>query len=120
MADPRYDAARNMYVMGAGPSDDTAQLVDGAITHVDGVHALTKGSIGAYTIAVPTAGEEGMRVCIVARTAFAHVLTVAGGLGGVAADDVLTWNGKVGSNITLLADNGFWVPDGAPYGVAIT
>jgi hypothetical protein len=119
MGQPRYDSARNQYVYGANPDDDTAQLVDGAISHIDGVHALTKASIGAYTLSVPTAAEEGMRIQIVSRTAFAHVVTVAGGLGGNAGDDVLTF-AKVGDNIPLLADNGRWVPDGAPYGVVIS
>lgn len=120
MGQPRYDAAKNQYVYGAGPDDDTAQLVDGAITHIDGVHALTKASAGAYTVSVPTAAEEGMRLVIISRTAFAHVLTVASGLGGNAADDVLTFGNKVGNNITLIADNGFWVPDGTAYGVTIS
>ncbi|MEO8680283.1 MAG: hypothetical protein ABI665_14630 [Vicinamibacterales bacterium] len=119
MGQPRYDAARNQYIYGAGPDDDTAQLVDGAITHVDGVHALTKAGVGAYTLAAPTADKEGMRILIVSRTAFAHVVTVAGGLGGNAGDDVLTF-AKVGDNIELLADGLFWVPVGAPYGVVIS
>jgi hypothetical protein len=120
MGQPRYDATKNQYIFGSGADEDTAQLVDGAITHVDGVHALTKASVGAYTLSVPTAGEEGMRLTITSRTAFAHVVTVAGGLGGNAADDVLTFDGKVGSTIELLADNLKWVPTGAPYGVVIS
>lgn len=119
MDQPRYDSVKNQYVFGPGPSDDTLQPVDGAITHAQGVHALTKGSIGAYTLAPPTADEEGIRILVVSRTAFAHVLTVTGGLGGNAADDVLTY-AKVGDNIELLADNLHWVPVGAPYGVVIS
>jgi len=119
MGQPRYDATRNQYVYGDGPDDDIAQAVDGAITHVDGTHALTKGSAGAYTLAAPTADKEGMRILIVARTAFAHVVTVAAGLGGNAADNVLTF-AKVGDSIELQADNLFWVPTGAPYGVVIS
>lgn len=115
----RYDPVRNQYVYGAGPDDDTVQAVDGAITHVDGTHALTKGSIGAYTLAPPTAGEEGMRIFLVSRSAFAHVVTVTGGLGGNAGDDVLTF-AKVGDGIELQADGLFWVPTGAPYGVVIS
>jgi hypothetical protein len=119
MDQPRYDSGKNQYVEGAGPTDDTLQAVDGAITHAQGVHALTKGSIGAYTLSVPTADEEGIRIHIVSRTAFAHVVTVTGGLGGNAADDVLTF-AKVGDGIELLADNLHWVPVGAPYGVVIS
>jgi len=116
----RYDAVKNQYVAGADADADVANLVDGPITHAEGVHALTKASVGAFTLSVPTAAEEGMRLTIVSRTAFAHVVTCAGGLGGNAGDDVLTFTNKVGSNITLIADNGFWVPDGTPYGVAIS
>jgi hypothetical protein len=119
MDQPRYDAIKNQYLYGPGPTDDTLQPIDGAITHGQGTHALTKGSVGAYTLSNPTADEEGIRIFIVSRTAFAHVVTVAGGV-GTAADDVLTWNGKVGSGIELQADNLFWVPVGAAYGVTIS
>lgn len=119
MGQPRYDATKNQYIYGANPDDDVLNAVDGAVTHADGVHALTKGSAGAYTLSVPTAGEEGTRILIVSRSAFAHVVTVAGGLGGNAADDVLTF-AKVGDAIELLADNLHWVPTGAPYGVVIS
>jgi hypothetical protein len=120
MGQPRYDPVRNQYVYGFDADSDVANLVDGAITHAEGVHALTKASVGAYTLSIPTAAEEGMHLTLVSRTAFAHVVTLAGGLGGNAADDVLTFTNKVGSNISLFADNGFWVPDGTAYGVAIS
>jgi hypothetical protein len=119
MGDARYDSTLNRYVGGPDATEVTLQPIDGAITHVPGKHALTKGSIGAYTLSVPTAAEAGTRLCIVSRTAFAHVLTVAGGLGGNAADNVLTF-AKVGDNIELEADGLFWVPVGAPYGVVIS
>jgi len=120
MAEPRYDSVLNRYV---SPEADQAPvasyLLDGAIAHASGRHALTKISAGAYTLSVPTANEDGNRITIVARTAFAHVVTVAGGLGGNAADDVLTFT-KVGDCIELIADNLKWVPTGAPYGVVIS
>lgn len=116
---PRYDAVKNQYVYGQGPDDDVANAIDGAITHAGGTHVLTKGSVGAFTLSAPTADEEGVRILIVSRTAFAHVVTVAGGLGGNAADDVLTF-AKVGDGIELQADNLHWVPVGAPYGVVIS
>jgi hypothetical protein len=120
MGQPRYDAVRNQYVYGDGPDDDIAQLVDGAITHAEGTHRLTKASVGAYTLSVPTASEEGTRLKIVNATAFAHVVTVAGGLGGNAGDDVLTWNAKIGSCIELEAGPGYWFPVSAPYLVVIS
>ena len=119
MGQPRYDSVKNQYVYGVDADADVANLVDGAITHAEGVHAISKASIAALTLSAPTAAEEGMRMTVVSRTAFAHVLTVTGGLGGNAADDVLTF-AKVGDNIELLADNLRWVPVGAPYGVVIS
>jgi hypothetical protein len=120
MGNPRYDAVRNQYVYGASPDDDVANAVDGAITHGGGTHRLTKGSVGAYTLSVPTADEEGTRLVIVSGSAFAHVVTVAGGLGGNAADDVLTFNAKIGSAIELEAGPGYWFPVSAPYLVVIS
>jgi hypothetical protein len=122
MGQPRYDAIKNQYVYGLdqGPDDDVANAVDGAITHAGGTHALTKPSVGAYTLSVPTADEEGTRLLITNRTAFAHVVTVAGGLGGNAADDVLTFNAKIGSAIELQAGPGYWFPVNAPYLVVIS
>jgi hypothetical protein len=120
MGQPRYDSTRNQYVAGSGDSDVTLQPIDGAVTHVDGTHRLTKGSVGAYTLAAPTVDKQGMRIFIVSGSAFAHVVTVAGGLGGNAGDDVLTFNVKVGSGIELQADNLFWVPTSAPYLVVIS
>jgi hypothetical protein len=120
MGQPRYDATRNQYVYGDGPDDDVLQAVDGAITHVGGTHALTKGSAGAYTLTPPTAGEEGTRIFLVSRSAFAHVVTLTEGLGGKgAAFDVMTF-AAVGDGIELQADNLHWVPVGAPYGVVIS
>jgi len=119
MGQPRYDATRNQYVYGDGPDDDTLDAVSGAIAHVGGTHALTKAGVAVMTLSAPTAGEEGMRLFIVSRTANAHTVTVAGGLGGNAADDVITF-AKVGDNIELQADNLHWVPVGAGYGVVIS
>ena len=117
---PRYSASRNQFVYGNDPGGDTVYTANGAITIVDGVHAIAKaGSLAAMTLAAPTAGDEGMVITIVARTAFAHTVTVAGGLGGNAGDDVITF-AKVGDSIQLLADALFWVPTGAPYGAVIS
>ncbi len=72
------------------------------------------------TLAAPTAADEGVRLVIIARTAFAHTVTIAAGVGGKgAAFDVLTF-AAVGDCIELVADNLVWVPVGAPYGVVIS
>jgi hypothetical protein len=118
---PRYDAARNQYVFGADAGQGpTLYAANGAITKSDGVHAITKSSAAAMTLAPPTAAEEGMRIVITLRTAFAHTITITEGLGGKgAAFDVMTGS-AVGDTIELLADNLHWVPIGAPYGFVIS
>ena len=117
-AGPRYDAVRNRYVRG-GDGDAFGYTVDGAITISAGVHKIAKTSAAAMTLAPPTASDEGCELAVEAATAFAHVLTVTGGLGGNAADDVLTF-AKVGDGIRLRASSLHWVPSGAPYGVVIS
>jgi hypothetical protein len=120
MAEPRFDASKNQYVYGADPSSDALQAVDGPITHSDGVHALTKATAGAYTLTPPLAGEEGMRLTIVARNAAAHVVTYPEGLGGNGGAFVKFTFGGNGHNICLLADNLHWVAEGAPFGVVVS
>lgn len=82
---------------------------DGAISPVAGEAVLTKGSAGAYTLAAPA--TDGMRLCITAGSAFAHVVTATdliqdGVTGG--AKDTMTFGAFVGSSIDLLAYNGKW------------
>jgi hypothetical protein len=100
--------------------DDTVYTANGAIAHINGVHAIAKtGSLAAMTLTPPTADEEGMKLIITSRTAFAHTVTITEGIGGKgAAFDTLTF-AAVGDTIELLADNLHWVPTGAPYGVVI-
>lgn len=115
---PRYSAVRNQMVR--GNEGTYLYPANGAIAIADGVHAITKGSAAAMTLAPPTAGDEGTQLTIVARTAFAHTVTLTEGLGGKgAAFDLMTF-AAVGDSITLIADNLHWVPMGAPYGVVIT
>jgi hypothetical protein len=117
---PRYSSARNQFIpVGPGGDAPTVYTADGAIGIADGTHVLAKTSAAAMTLAAPAASDDGMRIVIRARTAFAHVVTVAGGLGGNAADDVITF-AKVGDAIELLADNLKWAPIGAPYGAVIS
>jgi hypothetical protein len=119
MGQPRYDATRNQMVRGDSDAD-VAYAANGAITISDGVHAITKGSAAAMTLAPPAAADEGIRLIITARTAFAHTVTLTEGLGGKgAAFDVMTF-AAVGDTIELLADNAHWVPVSAPYGVVIS
>ena len=115
----RYDPIRNQYVYGDGPDDDTLEAADGAIAHVGGTHALTKAGVAAMTLTPPTAGEEGMRLFIVSRSANAHTVTITEGLAGLGAGQDLMTFPAIGDNITLQADNLHWVCVGAPRGVTI-
>jgi hypothetical protein len=116
--DARYDSSRNRYVSGVG-SEEFGYTVNGAITITPGVHKIAKTSAAAMTLAPPTASDEGCELAVEAATAFAHTLTVTGGLGGNAADDVITF-AKVGDGIKLRASSLHWVPVGAPYGAVIS
>ena len=119
---PRFNAAKNKFVQASPGSEDGATLyaANGAITIADGVHAITKGSAAAMTLAPPAAADEGIKLLIVGRTAFAHTVTITEGLGGKGASfDVMTF-AAVGDSIELLADNLHWVPTSAPYGVVIS
>jgi hypothetical protein len=120
MGSVRYDPVKNAYVYGPGPDDDVAQSADGAIVHSDGVHAITKGSIALLSLTPPTAGEEGIRMTVVSRTPFAHVITYAEGLGGRGGAFVKINFLNIGDSIVLLADNLHWVAVGAPFGATLS
>jgi hypothetical protein len=114
---PRFSKLRNQMVR--GNEGTYTYPANGAIAIADGVHAITKTSAAAMTLAAPAAGDAGTQITVTARTAFAHTLTVAGGIGGRGAThDVVTF-AAVGDSITLLADNLVWVPIAAPYGATI-
>jgi hypothetical protein len=119
MGQPRYNATKNQFEYGFDTDTDTAYTANGAIAIASGVVAIAKTSAAAMTLAAPAAADEGIRMVILARTAFAHTVTFAGGLGGNAADDVVTF-AKVGDSIEVVADNLKWCPVSAPYGAVIS
>jgi hypothetical protein len=85
---------------------------DGAIDPTADMAKLTKGSAGAYTLAAPTAAQEGHRLTIFAGSAFAHVVTATnllddGVTGG--AKDTATFAAFVGASITLIAADLKWI-----------
>jgi len=118
---PRYNAALNRFLYDLAAEVPAAlYAANGAIAIANGVHAITKGSAAAMTLAPPAAADEGTRITITARTAFAHTVTITEGLGGKGGSFDLMTFAAVGDSITLLADNLHWVPTGAPYGVVIS
>jgi len=84
----------------------TLMPINGAIPISTGLVKLTKGSIGAYTLAAPSAAQEGTELRIVAGSAFAHVVTATGlindGVTG-GAKSTITFGAFVGSSISLVA-----------------
>lgn len=86
-------------------------LVDGPLGMDSGLKFLTKGSAGAYTLALPPADLDGQELIIVSKTAFAHVVTTpAAGIanGTTGAKTTLTFAAFVGASVTLVASNGQW------------
>lgn len=86
---------------------------DGAIAFTEprNTAKLTKGSAGAYTLAAPTAAQEGYRLTIIGQSAFAHVVTATGLLDdGVTggAKNAATFGAFVGTSLELLAINLKW------------
>lgn len=86
---------------------------DGAIafSNPSNIAELTKGSAGAYTLAAPTAAQEGYRLLILNQSAYAHVVTATnllddGVTGG--AKDTATFGAFVGASLDLIAVNLKW------------
>lgn len=87
-----------------------AYAADGAIAISPGVHALTKAGVGAYTLAAPTAAQEGTHLIIFSTTANAHVITATNlindGVGPLL--DTITFDNVAGAHIQLVAYNLLW------------
>jgi hypothetical protein len=100
---------------------------DGAITIKSGKVILTKGSAAAITLAAPVAGaqsaggDDGKELEIYSTTAFAHTVTVAGGVAGAGtAADVATFGAAAANRVSLFAYNGAWyLSGGAAVGVTL-
>ena len=81
---------------------------NGAINLLDGGQVvITKGSACALTLAVPV--RNGVELTIISSTAYAHTVTVSGGIAGAGASaDVGTFGGAVGDGVTLMSYNSLW------------
>ena len=82
---------------------------DGAITIQSGTVLLTKGSAAAITLAAPSS-QDGTTITITSTTAFAHVITVTGGMwdGTATTNTTATFPVVQGGAITLIAFGTDW------------
>ena len=90
-----------------------------------GLAMLTGANADAMTLAAPIAGnplsggDDGKCVSIVDTTGKAHTVTTPANK--VANNKhILTFNGTIGSSVSLQAYQGIWYPVGTPNGVTIT
>jgi hypothetical protein len=67
----------------------------------------------------PYTGDDGKTVTIYDNSGKAHTIQTAANK-IINSKRTLTFNGTIGSNITLMAQGGVWVPVGTPSGVTIS
>jgi hypothetical protein len=105
--------------------NNTVYTAAGAIAPANGTAILKAGSAAAMTLAVPVAGapgaggNDGEELVIAAADAYAYTVTTpANGING--NKHIATWTAAVGNAIRLKAENGVWLTDDTPLGVALT
>jgi len=104
-----FDVVEADLLVGGVKLPVVAAGADGPITLRAGVVMLTKASAAAMMLAAPSADDDGKILHIIAATAQAHTVTVAGGVnGGGAGADVGTFGGAVGDRVSLVAYDGKW------------
>ena len=82
---------------------------------------LNSSGVDATTLATPLAGhqpagDDGKTIFLIDATGHAHTVTTASNV-IAPSHHVLTFNGTVGSNVTLMAMSGLWVIVGTANGV---
>lgn len=109
-------------ILGAG----NAQVLTGTTDAISfpGITILNSATLDACTLAAPLAGaqpagDDGKQIELIDATGKLHTITTPTN-GIIGGKHLLTWNGTIGSNITLQAWNGAWVPMGTPNGVTIS
>lgn len=105
----------------SGTGQPQVLAANGAITIKNGSVQLTKGSIGAYTIAAPTAlVDDGLTLYINSTTAFAHVITSGvDGFNAKGSSGTATFSGTLPNSFVIQAYNGHWYQMGTNLGVTI-
>lgn len=82
-----------------------------AIPIATGIVVMNKGSASAFTLAAPTALQNGTRMTFISDSAYAHVITATGLLhDGVTggAKNTATFGAFKGASLTLVAYNLLW------------
>jgi hypothetical protein len=87
---------------------------DGTVAEQCGLFFITKGSAAQITLPSPvsgdpaTGGSDGMEMHFITGSPYAHIITCATGFNGANTSGTATFNGSLGSSITLKALGGFW------------
>jgi hypothetical protein len=89
-----------------------------------GLVMVNAAGVDAMTLATPVAGaqpagDDGKMITIVDLNGAAHTITTATNK-IVNSKHIETFNGTKGSNVTLVANNGIWIPLGTPLGVTVS
>jgi hypothetical protein len=75
--------------------------------HIDYFYPVTKGSVASITLSLANA-RNGIKIVIMAMTAFAHVVTLSSGTFNNGANNTATFGGAIGDNLNLVYYNGDW------------
>jgi len=83
---------------------------NGALTIQTGTHWLNKAGVLAATLAAPSTAQNGTRMRIISSTAQAHTITqtTPGFNNASTSQDVATFGGAIGDNISIEAKGGIW------------
>jgi hypothetical protein len=103
------------------------QLYAGAtdVLQFPGLAIINSSVVDAMTLATPlvgsqqSGGQDGMIVNIIDNGGHAHTVTTASNK-IINSKHILTFNGTIGSNITIIAFNGVWYILGTANGVTVS
>lgn len=86
------------------------KLTDGALA-TSGAVVLTKAGVGAYTLALPAAADDGKHLYIISGTANAHVVTLPSAAlydGSGTPKNTITFDAQIGASLHMIAVNETW------------
>lgn len=89
------------------------------IVQLNGASAEVNAPLASPIAGPQPLGDDGKEIMIYDNSGKAHTIQTAVNK-IINSKRTLTWNGTIGSNITLQALGGIWVPIGTPSGVTIS